>query len=42
MKGGLHLGPPPPPPPPPPPSEIDPIYGVEKRLGPAGPNPLHN
>jgi hypothetical protein len=40
MKGGLHLGPPPPPPPPP--SEIDPIYGVEKRLVPSGPNPLHN
>ncbi|KAJ6982593.1 hypothetical protein NC653_025644 [Populus alba x Populus x berolinensis] len=38
MKGGLHLGPPPPPPP----SEIDPIYGVEKRLVPSGPNPLHN
>ncbi|KAJ6429501.1 hypothetical protein OIU84_021003 [Salix udensis] len=32
----------PPPPPPPPPIEIDPIYGVEKRLVPSGPNPLHN
>lgn len=32
----------PPPPPPPPPSEIDPRYGVEKRLVPSGPNPLHN
>ncbi|KAJ6689934.1 hypothetical protein OIU85_006244 [Salix viminalis] len=30
------------PPPPPPPIEIDPIYGVEKRLVPSGPNPLHN
>ncbi|KMT08978.1 hypothetical protein BVRB_6g136910 [Beta vulgaris subsp. vulgaris] len=32
-------------PPPPPPSlasEIDPRYGVEKRLVPSGPNPLHN
>ncbi|XVE91587.1 hypothetical protein REPUB_Repub01dG0022700 [Reevesia pubescens] len=31
--------------PPPPPSklnEIDPRYGVEKRLVPSGPNPLHN
>ncbi|KAJ6318035.1 hypothetical protein OIU76_013558 [Salix suchowensis] len=28
--------------PPPPPIEIDPIYGVEKRLVPSGPNPLHN
>ncbi|KAK8686834.1 hypothetical protein V6N13_125851 [Hibiscus sabdariffa] len=30
---------------PPPPSngeEIDPRYGVEKRLVPSGPNPLHN
>ncbi|KAG8654199.1 hypothetical protein MANES_05G108300v8 [Manihot esculenta] len=35
-----------PPPPPTPPSslgeEIDPRYGVEKRLVPSGPNPLHN
>ncbi|KAJ4827864.1 hypothetical protein Tsubulata_020351 [Turnera subulata] len=30
------------PPPPPPPVEIDPRYGVEKRLVPSGPNPLHN
>ncbi|KAF9674379.1 hypothetical protein SADUNF_Sadunf10G0121200 [Salix dunnii] len=37
MNGGRHLGPPPPPP-----SEIDPRYGVEKRLVPSGPNPLHN
>ncbi|ESQ34289.1 hypothetical protein EUTSA_v10009109mg [Eutrema salsugineum] len=29
-------------PPPPPPSEIDPRYGVDKRLVPSGPNPLHN
>ncbi|XVF85844.1 hypothetical protein PTKIN_Ptkin17bG0150300 [Pterospermum kingtungense] len=32
-------------PPPPPPSEldeIDPRYGVEKRLVPSGPNPLHH
>ncbi|KAF5752068.1 hypothetical protein HS088_TW02G01088 [Tripterygium wilfordii] len=32
-------------PPPPPPydgDEIDPRYGVEKRLVPSGPNPLHN
>ncbi|GAB2280207.1 hypothetical protein Dimus_014848 [Dionaea muscipula] len=31
-------------PPPPPPSEydIDPRYGVQKRLVPGGPNPLHN
>ncbi|GFP88731.1 clavata3/esr (cle)-related protein 12 [Phtheirospermum japonicum] len=33
--------------PPPPPAEddggeIDPRYGVEKRLVPSGPNPLHN
>ncbi|XP_023644175.1 CLAVATA3/ESR (CLE)-related protein 10 [Capsella rubella] len=28
--------------PPPPPSEIDQRYGVEKRLVPSGPNPLHN
>ncbi|XP_038972687.1 CLAVATA3/ESR (CLE)-related protein 9-like [Phoenix dactylifera] len=36
--------PPPPQPPPPPPmeEEIDPRYGVEKRLVPTGPNPLHN
>ncbi|XP_010470913.1 PREDICTED: CLAVATA3/ESR (CLE)-related protein 10-like [Camelina sativa] len=27
---------------PPPPSEIDQRYGVEKRLVPSGPNPLHN
>ncbi|KAG8366426.1 hypothetical protein BUALT_Bualt17G0078400 [Buddleja alternifolia] len=37
---------PPFPPPPPPPdddgAEIDPRYGVEKRLVPSGPNPLHN
>ncbi|KAL8457582.1 hypothetical protein ACS0TY_035446 [Phlomoides rotata] len=35
------------PPSPPPPvgedgAEIDPRYGVEKRLVPSGPNPLHN
>ncbi|KDP41278.1 hypothetical protein JCGZ_15685 [Jatropha curcas] len=30
------------PPPPPPASEIDPRYGVETRLVPSGPNPLHN
>ncbi|KAI3763679.1 hypothetical protein L2E82_13673 [Cichorium intybus] len=29
-------------PPPPPPEEIDPRYGVAKRLVPSGPNPLHN
>lgn len=28
--------------PPPPSDEIDPRYGVEKRLVPSGPNPLHN
>ncbi|CAH1417072.1 unnamed protein product [Lactuca virosa] len=28
--------------PPPPPEEIDPRYGVAKRLVPSGPNPLHN
>ncbi|AEE34910.1 CLAVATA3/ESR (CLE)-related protein 10 [Arabidopsis thaliana] len=28
--------------PPPPPTEIDQRYGVEKRLVPSGPNPLHN
>uniref|UniRef100_A0A6N2NFI8 Uncharacterized protein n=1 Tax=Salix viminalis TaxID=40686 RepID=A0A6N2NFI8_SALVM len=39
MNGGRHLRPPVPPPPP---SEIDPRYGVEKRLVPSGPNPLHN
>nr|CAD1832364.1 unnamed protein product [Ananas comosus var. bracteatus] len=27
---------------PPPTGEIDPRYGVEKRLVPTGPNPLHN
>ncbi|PSR88411.1 CLE10p like [Actinidia chinensis var. chinensis] len=27
---------------PPPIDEIDPRYGVEKRLVPSGPNPLHN
>ncbi|OIT04692.1 clavata3esr (cle)-related protein 13 [Nicotiana attenuata] len=27
---------------PPPESGIDPIYGVEKRLVPSGPNPLHH
>lgn len=32
----------PPPPPPPFDDEIDPRYGVEKRLVPTGPNPLHN
>ncbi|KAI8527536.1 hypothetical protein RHMOL_Rhmol12G0083000 [Rhododendron molle] len=39
-----HLPPPPisPPPPPSPLDEIDPRYGVEKRLVPSGPNPLHN
>ncbi|KAG2310372.1 hypothetical protein Bca4012_024883 [Brassica carinata] len=26
----------------PPPPEIDPRYGVDKRLVPSGPNPLHN
>ncbi|XP_010460289.1 PREDICTED: CLAVATA3/ESR (CLE)-related protein 9-like [Camelina sativa] len=26
----------------PPPLEIDPRYGVDKRLVPSGPNPLHN
>ena len=31
-----------PPPPPSSPDEIDPRYGVEKRLVPSGPNPLHN
>ncbi|KAH7835261.1 hypothetical protein Vadar_024504 [Vaccinium darrowii] len=43
----IHRRLPPPPfsPPPPPKSpldEIDPRYGVEKRLVPSGPNPLHN
>ncbi|PON79644.1 hypothetical protein PanWU01x14_008760 [Parasponia andersonii] len=33
---------PPPPLPPSRPGEIDPRYGVEKRLVPSGPNPLHN
>ncbi|PIN02457.1 hypothetical protein CDL12_25020 [Handroanthus impetiginosus] len=33
---------PPPPPPPDDGDEIDPRYGVEKRLVPSGPNPLHN
>ncbi|CAL9048332.1 unnamed protein product [Musa banksii] len=28
--------------PPPLPDEVDPRYGVEKRLVPTGPNPLHN
>ncbi|KAI3763680.1 hypothetical protein L2E82_13674 [Cichorium intybus] len=28
--------------PPPPPEEIDPRYGVAKRLVPTGPNPLHH
>ncbi|KAM3246137.1 CLAVATA3/ESR (CLE)-related protein 13 [Capsicum chinense] len=28
--------------PPPESTEIDPIYGVEKRLVPTGPNPLHH
>ncbi|KAL7091293.1 hypothetical protein ACP275_12G096300 [Erythranthe tilingii] len=37
-----HCGPPFPPPPPPDDDEIDPRYGVEKRLVPSGPNPLHN
>ncbi|KAG2318784.1 hypothetical protein Bca52824_011997 [Brassica carinata] len=27
---------------PPPPPQIDPRYGVDKRLVPSGPNPLHN
>ncbi|CAN4124569.1 unnamed protein product [Withania somnifera] len=42
----IRYCPPFPPPPPSPPSssldEIDPRYGVEKRLVPSGPNPLHN
>ncbi|KAK4430060.1 CLAVATA3/ESR (CLE)-related protein 10 [Sesamum alatum] len=39
----LHRCPPPPPPPPRDEGdEIDPRYGVEKRLVPSGPNPLHN
>ncbi|KAK4715173.1 hypothetical protein R3W88_013511 [Solanum pinnatisectum] len=45
----IHYRPPFPPPPSPPSSsssssmdEIDPRYGVEKRLIPSGPNPLHN
>ncbi|KAK9135358.1 hypothetical protein Syun_014688 [Stephania yunnanensis] len=45
-KHNYHLRHPPPSPPPPPSSpsldEIDPRYGVEKRLVPTGPNPLHN
>ncbi|URD79167.1 hypothetical protein MUK42_02512 [Musa troglodytarum] len=32
----------PPPQPPPGEEEVDPRYGVEKRLVPTGPNPLHN
>ncbi|KAK9675992.1 hypothetical protein RND81_11G046400 [Saponaria officinalis] len=38
----LHLRHLPPPSPPPPSTGIDPRYGVEKRLVPSGPNPLHN
>ncbi|KAI7995997.1 CLAVATA3/ESR (CLE)-related protein 9 [Camellia lanceoleosa] len=40
----IRHGPPLPPPPSPldHDSEIDPRYGVEKRLVPSGPNPLHN
>ena len=41
MNGRRHKGSPLPPPLPPP-IEIDPRYGVEKRLVPSGPNPLHN
>ncbi|KAG1368630.1 putative CLAVATA3/ESR (CLE)-related protein 9 [Cocos nucifera] len=37
-----QLVPPPQPPPPPLAEEIDPRYGVDKRLVPTGPNPLHN
>ncbi|KAL2546695.1 Uncharacterized protein Fot_15928 [Forsythia ovata] len=37
-----HCPPFPPPPPSPDDNEIDPRYGVEKRLVPSGPNPLHN
>ncbi|KAI3779159.1 hypothetical protein L2E82_08718 [Cichorium intybus] len=37
-----HPQPPPGPPPPPLNEEIDPRYGVSKRLVPSGPNPLHN
>ncbi|GMH31181.1 hypothetical protein Nepgr_033024 [Nepenthes gracilis] len=43
LQSFLHY---PPPPPPLPPAQsgydIDPRYGVEKRLVPSGPNPLHN
>ncbi|KAF5939151.1 hypothetical protein HYC85_023410 [Camellia sinensis] len=48
IRHGPPLPPPPSPPLPPKPSpldhdnEIDPRYGVEKRLVPSGPNPLHN
>ncbi|CAA2998231.1 SNAP25 homologous SNAP30 [Olea europaea subsp. europaea] len=38
----LHCPPFPPPPPSPDDYEIDPRYGVEKRLVPSGPNLLHN
>ncbi|KAK1425759.1 hypothetical protein QVD17_21117 [Tagetes erecta] len=38
----LHLRPLPPQHPQPPSEEIDPRYGVAKRLVPSGPNPLHN
>ncbi|KAK9935056.1 hypothetical protein M0R45_022171 [Rubus argutus] len=38
----LHKTQPLPPPPSPSDHEIDPRYGVEKRLVPSGPNPLHN
>ncbi|KAL0420921.1 UNVERIFIED_CONTAM: CLAVATA3/ESR (CLE)-related protein 9 [Sesamum latifolium] len=38
----LHRCPPLPPPPRDDGDEIDPRYGVEKRLVPSGPNPLHN
>lgn len=38
----LHKTQPLPPPSPPSDHEIDPRYGVEKRLVPSGPNPLHN
>ncbi|XP_044490787.1 CLAVATA3/ESR (CLE)-related protein 10-like [Mangifera indica] len=39
-----HSRRPPPPPPPPlsPDAELDPVFGVDKRLVPSGPNPLHN
>ncbi|CAL9138800.1 unnamed protein product, partial [Musa hybrid cultivar] len=39
---GSHPPPQPPPPPLPLGGEIDPRYGVQKRLVPTGPNPLHN